>query len=160
MITVFPEVFAWALFSCNFTVGVGSWKLNLQNFCTSENLESAKKNTATCMCCDFVDMVQLLFLPSFSSSRLISVSMRRLVEQGVVTPIGPILTTATAVKTFDRPNSTLTLWLCWFYSLDPLTEQSLHLQTCMEFRRVWAILNKSWTIKHAPVYTTQSFALT
>ena len=29
-------------------------------------------------------------------------------EQGVVTPIGPVLTSATAVKNFDRPNWALT----------------------------------------------------
>ena len=30
-------------------------------------------------------------------------------KQGVVTPIGPVLTTATAVKLFDRPKRALTV---------------------------------------------------
>ena len=32
-----------------------------------------------------------------------------IVTQGVVTPIGPVLTSATAVKNFDRPNRALTV---------------------------------------------------
>ena len=38
--TVFLEIFRRALFSLNFAVGVGLRKLNQQNYCTCENLES------------------------------------------------------------------------------------------------------------------------
>ena len=42
-------------------VGARPQKLNLQNFCTCENLERVEF-IATCTWCDFVDTVQLLLL--------------------------------------------------------------------------------------------------
>ena len=59
LISVFPEIFTWALFSRDFAVGIGSQKFNSRNFCTRKNLE----------CLHVLWLVQLLFLPSFSSSR-------------------------------------------------------------------------------------------
>ena len=46
---------------------------------------------------------------SVSESSSAEKSIAGRTEQGVVTPIGPVLTTATAVKLFDRPKRALTV---------------------------------------------------
>ena len=58
--TVFPEIFAWALFPHNFFGWGRIAEIKLTKFSHWWKLECAKF-IATCMCCDFVDMVQLVF---------------------------------------------------------------------------------------------------
>ena len=48
-----------------------------------------------------------LFAPD--RKRLVVIDKLAVQPQGVVTPIGPVLTTATAVKLFDRPKRALTV---------------------------------------------------
>ena len=61
---------------------------------------------------DFILLTQIQLLGRSGRGRKATRSRRRLCElhiQGVVTPIGPVLTSATAVKNFDRPNRALTV---------------------------------------------------
>ena len=60
MYTVLPESLTRVLFLHNFAVGVGPRKLRSQNFCAREKFDQVEL-VATCMWCDLLDAVELLY---------------------------------------------------------------------------------------------------